>query len=63
MPPTYTVGMNALAKLLNWLRPSTDPEAEAESERMRTEMETIRTSQLGQGTIVPPTPDVTDPHR
>jgi hypothetical protein len=30
---------------------------------MRTERETIRTSQLGQGTNVPPTPDVTDPRR
>jgi hypothetical protein len=28
---------------------------------MRDERETIRTSQLGQGTIVPPTSDITDP--
>ena len=55
--------MNVVTKLLRWLRPSADPETEAESERLRTEMETIRTSQLGQGTIVPPTPDVTDPRR
>jgi hypothetical protein len=55
--------MNPVAKILGWLRPSADPEAEAESERLRTELETIRTSQLGQGTIVPPTPDITEPDR
>jgi hypothetical protein len=59
----YTGDVNPVAKLLGWLRPSADPEAEAESERLRTEMETIRTSQLGQGTIVPPTPDITEPDR
>jgi len=55
--------MNPIAKFLGWLRPWADPEAEAESERLRTELETIRTSQLGQGTIVPPTPDITEPDR
>jgi hypothetical protein len=55
--------MNVITKLLRWWRPSGDPDAEAESERLRIKRETIRTSQLSHGTIVPPTPDVTDPPR
>jgi hypothetical protein len=53
--------MSIVKKLFGWLRPATDPETEAEREHMRNERETIRTSQLGQGTIVPPTSDITDP--
>jgi hypothetical protein len=55
--------VSIITKLLRWLRPVTDPELEAETQRRRAERETIRTSQLGQGTVVPPTPDITDPRR
>jgi len=55
--------MNPLQKILSWLRPADDPEAEAEAARRRTELETIKTSQLSSagGSNLPPTPDVTDP--
>jgi hypothetical protein len=53
--------MSIVKKLFGWLRPATEPETEAEREHLRDERETIRTSQLGQGTIVPSTSDITDP--
>jgi len=55
--------MNPLQKILSWLRPAGDPEAEAEAARRRTELETIKTSQLSSagGSNLPPTPDVTGP--
>ena len=53
--------MNPLKSLLAWLRPATDPESEAEAQRMRLERETIRTSQLTGPPNIPPTRDVLDP--
>jgi hypothetical protein len=54
--------MNPLKALLAWLRPPTDPESEAEAQRMRLERETIRTSQLSGPPNIPPTPEVLDPN-
>jgi len=55
--------VSVFAKLLNWFRPVTDPEHEAEAENLRAERETIRTSQLSGsgGSNLPPTRDITDP--
>lgn len=60
--------MNPLARILRWLRPVGDPEAEAEAQRIRAERVTIKmsqsvTSQLGGpgSSSLPPTPDVLDP--
>jgi len=57
--------MGVLAKILSWLRPPADPEAEAEAARLRSQVETIRTSQLSSSgaSNLPPTQDVTDPGR
>jgi hypothetical protein len=56
--------VSVLAKIFSWLKPGADPEAEAEAERLRTEQETVKTSQLGAGGgTLPPTPDVLDPDR
>lgn len=55
--------MNPLKKILSWLRPVSDPEAEAEAQRLRAERESAKTSQLtgAPGASLPPTPDVLDP--
>ena len=57
--------VNPLKKVLRWFSPTSDsdPAAQAEAERLRAEMETVRTSQLGPsgGGNLPPTRDVTDP--
>ena len=55
------LSMKPLKSLLAWLRPATDPESEAEAQRMRVERETIRTSQLSGPPNIPPTHDVLDP--
>jgi hypothetical protein len=56
--------------IARWLRPVADPEAEAEAQRIRTERETVKTSQIGAGLFggpgsmnLPPTPDVLDPKK
>jgi hypothetical protein len=61
MPAPYASTVNPLAKILEWLRPTADPEAEAEAQHVRDSMETVRTSQLGGPANVVPTPDVLDP--
>jgi hypothetical protein len=57
--------MSVLSKIMRWFRrPAADPEAEAETHRIRAQMETIRASQSGASAAsssLPPTPDVTDP--
>jgi hypothetical protein len=60
--------MNPLARILRWLRPIGDPEAEAEAQRILAEQETVKTSQLGNklgtGNVnIPPAPDVLDPKK
>jgi hypothetical protein len=56
--------MNLLEKIRRWFkREPADPEAQAEADRIRENIETVRTSQFGPagGSNLPPTPDVTDP--
>jgi len=56
--------MSLLEKMRSWFKPKPEyPEAQAEAERIRENMETVRTSQLGPagGSNLPPTHDVTDP--
>ncbi len=53
--------MNPIRRFLAWLRPTPDPGAAAEAERLRQQRETVKTSQLTGPANVPPTPDVLDP--
>jgi hypothetical protein len=53
--------MNLIKRFLAWFRPTPDPEAAAEAERLRVQRETVRTSQLSGPPNIPPTPDVLDP--
>ena len=57
--------MSVFSKVMRWLRPPANPEAEAEAQRLRDQMETIRISNVSTWatTNMPPTPDVTDPKR
>jgi hypothetical protein len=57
--------MSVLSKLMARLTPPADPEAEAEAQRLRDQMETVRTSNVSSWAVtnMPPTPDVTDPKR
>jgi hypothetical protein len=57
--------MNLLMKILRWLRPPADPEAQAEAERIRTAQQTVKTSQLtpSGSSNLPPSLDITDPRR
>lgn len=56
--------MDLFEKMRGWFKSEpSDPETQAEANRIRDEMETVRTSQLGPagGGNLPPTPEVTDP--
>ena len=61
--------MNPVEKLVSWLRGPGDPEARADAQRLRDDLDTIRISQntgasgFGFPSNVPPTPDVLDPGR